>query len=150
MVTPSNRTKRPAERRSSSNARRDERKADYQAVGVRIEPRYSHASIYRAPDTGGGRPGRVEAIDTKLIDVSKGGLGVESLTPLPLATLVSVQGELHSVESCLEFRGTAWVVHCLAREDGVFRIGLNFEKLDCWPLECEHEEGFSIDSSLDC
>ena len=148
MATPSNRTKAQDAAGKKAGDRRHVRNADYQTVGVRIEPQRSHASIYRAPDTGGGRPGRHEAIDTKLVDVSKGGLGVESFTPLPLATLVNVQGELHSLDSCVAFRGTAWVVHCLAREDGVFRIGLNFEKLDCWALECEHEDGFAIDPYL--
>ncbi len=128
--------------------RRQPRSAQYQAASVRIEPQFAQASIYRAPDPGGSRPRRCDFIETKLVDVSKGGLGVESLTPLPLATLVNVQGELHSLDSCVEFRGTAWVVHCLAREDGVFRIGLNFEKLDCWPLECEHEDGFTVDPYL--
>lgn len=148
MATPSNRIKAKDDASKKASARRHARSAEYQTVGVRIEPQYSHASIYRAPDSGGGRPGRLEAIDTKLIDVSKGGLGVESFAPLPLATLVNVQGELHSLDSCVAFRATAWVVHCLAREDGVFRIGLNFEKLDCWALECEHEDGFSIDPHL--
>jgi hypothetical protein len=148
VATPSNRIKAQDGHGNKASDRRHVRSADYQTVGVRIEPHYSHASIYRAPDSGGGRPGRHEAIDTKLIDVSKGGLGVESFTPLPLATLVNVQGELHSPDSCVEFRATAWVVHCLAREDGVFRIGLNFEKIDCWPLECEHEDGFTIDPYL--
>jgi hypothetical protein len=148
VATPSNRIKAKDDASKKASARRHARSAEYQTVGVRIEPQYSRASIYRAPDSGGGRPGRHEAIDTKLVDVSKGGLGVESFTPLPLATLVNVQGELHSLDSCVEFRGTAWVVHCLAREDGVFRIGLNFEKLDCWALDCEHEDGFAIDPYL--
>jgi hypothetical protein len=148
MATSPNRLKTQANAGKKSNSRRYERASDYQTVGVRIEPQYSHASIYRAPDSGGGRPGRHEAIDTQLVDVSKGGLGVESFTPLPLATLVNVQGELHSQDSCIEFRGTAWVVHCLAREDGVFRIGLNFENLNCWELDREHEDDFSINPCL--
>jgi hypothetical protein len=148
VATSPNRLKTQASAGKQSEGRRDERTNNYQTVGVRIEPQYSHASIYRAPDSGGGRPGRQEAIDTNLVDVSKGGLGVESFTPLPLATLVNVQGELHSQESCIEFGGTAWVVHCLAREDGVFRIGLNFEVLNCWELDCEHEEGFSVNPYL--
>ena len=148
MATPSNRIKAQDDAGKKAGARRHTRSAEYQTVGVRIEPQHSHASIYRAPDSGGGRPGRHEAIDTKLIDVSKGGLGVESFTPLPLATLVNVQGELHSLDSCVEFRGTAWVVHCLAREDGVFRIGLNFEKINCWALDCKHEDGFTVDPYL--
>jgi hypothetical protein len=143
-----NRIKTQASAGNKSDGRRHERTTNYQTVGVRIEPQYSHASIYRAPDAGGGRPGRHEAIDTQLVDVSKGGLGVESFTPLPLATLVNVQGELHSQDSCIEFGGTAWVVHCLAREDGVFRIGLNFENLNCWELDCEHEDGFSVNPYL--
>ena len=148
MARSSNRTKTQAA--AQENGRSHDRRTDYQTVGLRIEPHYSYsyASIYRAPDSGGGRPTRQDGIDGKLIDVSKGGLGVETLTPVPLATLVNVRGELHSVESCIEFRATAWVVHCLAREEGVFRIGLNFEKVDCWPLECEHDEGFEVNDSL--
>jgi hypothetical protein len=148
MATSPNRLKTQASAGKKSESRRHGRTNNYQTVGARIEPQYSHASIYRAPDSGGGRPARHEAIDTNLVDVSKGGLGVESFTPLPLATLVNVQGELHSQESCIEFGGTAWVVHCLAREDGVFRIGLNFEVLNCWELDCEHEEGFSVNPYL--
>jgi hypothetical protein len=148
VATPSNRLKAQDDGGKKTAGRRHVRSGEYQTVGLRIEPQYSHASIYRAPDSGGGRPGRHEAIDATLIDVSKGGLGVESFTPLPLATLVNVQGELHSLDSCIEFRATAWVVHCLAREDGVFRIGLNFEKVDCWALDCEHEDGFTVNPDL--
>ena len=132
----------------TAKARRHERSIEYQASGLRIEPQYSHTLIRRAPNAGGGRPGRNETIEAKLSDVSRGGLGVETLTPVPLGTLVNVQGELHSVDSCLGFRATAWVVHCLARETGAFRVGLNFERIECWELDCEHEDGFTVEPYL--
>lgn len=81
MATPSNQFKAPDQASQKVSDRRHTRSAEYQTVGVRIEPQYSHASIYRAPDAGGGRPGRREAIEAKLVDVSKGGLGVECFTP---------------------------------------------------------------------
>jgi hypothetical protein len=40
------------------------------------------------------------------------------------------------------------VVHCLAHEEGAFRIGLNFDRVDCWELSCEHEDGFAVDAYL--
>ncbi len=116
--------------------RRHDRSRKFQTVGLRIEAEQSHASIYRAPDYGRAAPHQV--MDAHLVDVSKGGLGVETFAPLPLATVVVVRGELHSPGYCFEFRSRAWVVHCLAREDGCFRIGLNFSNVDARELACEH------------
>jgi len=116
--------------------RLNDRSRKFQPVGLRIEAEQSHASIYRAPDYGRAAPHQV--MDAQLVDVSKGGLGVETFAPLPLATVVVVRGELHSPGYCFEFRSRAWVVHCLAREDGCFRIGLNFSSVDARELACEH------------
>jgi hypothetical protein len=131
-----------------ATSRRHTRSTEYQAAGLRIEPQRSNTLIRRSLDAGGGRPGFNEIVEARLADVSRGGLGVETFTPLPLGTLVNVQGELHSVDTCIGFRATAWVVHCLARESGAFRIGLNFERIECWELDCEHEDGFTIDPYL--
>jgi hypothetical protein len=130
---------------NEAKGRRHARSTKYQAAILRIEPQHSHTVIRRTLDSGGGRPGRHEVVEARLSDVSRGGLGVETFAPLPLGTLVNVQGELHSASSCVGFRATAWVVHCIARATGAFRIGLNFERIECSELGCEHEDGFTVE-----
>jgi hypothetical protein len=135
--------------RPAPEHRDDPRSGGFQAVGLRIEPHYMHASIHRSPHGQRNQTGYREAIDSRLIDVGKHGLGVETLGPLPLAEIVDVQGEIHSLDYCVEFRASARVVHCLALENGMFRSGLRFIYVEGRELLCGHEHGFSVEASLD-
>jgi hypothetical protein len=121
----------------NAELRKRPRTSHYRSVGLRIEPEQG----VRAAGIGGRgaeKSAHRKSIDASLIDVSKGGIGVETWVPLPLASTVKVVGELHSHGSCLEFESRASVVHCLSRESGAFRIGLAFDRVTCRRLVCRH------------
>jgi PilZ domain len=127
--------------------RKRPRTSHYRSVGLRIEQEQGATSAYSATrgllsgfTRAAEKSAHRKSIEASLIDVSKGGIGVETWVPLPLASLVKVAGELHSHGSCLEFESRAWVVHCLSRENGAFRIGLSFDRVTCRRLACRHSE----------
>ena len=87
-------------------------------------------------------------LSARLVDVSQEGLGLLTCIPLLVGSVVTVRGDLHSLDSCVEFLVRSQVVHCISQEDGSFRVGLSFvEEADYKDLPCEHEPGFTL--SLD-
>ena len=74
-------------------------------------------------------------LGARLVDFSESGLGVETLSPLPVGSSVGISGELHSQDQVLAISGSARVSHCQPRKDGVCRVGLtlnrsNFGEID--------------------
>lgn len=74
-------------------------------------------------------------LGARLVDFSENGLGVETLSPLPVGSTVGISGELHSQDQVLAISGSARVSHCQPRKDGVCRVGLildrsNFGEVD--------------------
>lgn len=74
-------------------------------------------------------------LGARLVDFSENGLGVETLSPLPVGSTVGISGELHSQDQVLAISGSARVSHCQPRKDGVCRVGLildrsNFGEID--------------------
>ncbi len=65
----------------------------------------------------------------KLVDASESGLGVETYVPLPVGSLVDIQGDLRQTGFSLTLEGQARVVHTRKCPEGVFRIGLAFEEV---------------------
>ena len=94
------------------------------------------------------KPQKPPAVSARLADVSQEGLGLLTGFPLSVGLVVTVRGELHSLDSCVEFMVRSQVVHCVSEVDGSFRVGLSFvEEADYRDLPCDHEPGFTL--SLD-
>ena len=82
--------------------------------------------------------------------MSETGLGLLARMPLSVGSLVTVSGDLHSVDACWRLDTQSRVVHCLAQEDSAFRVGLAFQEGEHHQkLECSHEPGFSLSLDLD-
>ena len=131
-----------------SDSRAGERVQKYHPVGFRVEildrfvpPVFRDASW---------RPQSRQAVPLTLINVSDTGSGALCTFPLSIGSVVTVAGELHSVDSCFNFTVRSSVSHCLSQEDESFRIGFVFlEEVQYWDLECAHEEGFALDLDRD-
>jgi hypothetical protein len=91
------------------------------------------------------RSHRMRTISGTLIDLNQTGLGVRTLYPLAVGSIVLVGAELHSPESCVRIEARARVAHCRCQADESFRIGLNFLDVKQQDLECSHEPGFSLE-----
>jgi len=68
-----------------------------------------------------GRP-----MGARLIDFSDGGLGAETLAPLPVGATVAISAELSTDTGLISLDGGARVKHCRPRSNGVCRVGLSF------------------------
>lgn len=68
-----------------------------------------------------GRP-----MGARLIDFSEGGLGAETLAPLPVGAVVQISGRLSTEAGLISLECGAHVKHCRPRSNGVCRIGLSF------------------------
>ncbi len=121
---------------------------NYQAVAFRAEildrfvpPVFRDASW---------RPQRRQAVPLTLIDLSDTGSGALCTFPLSIGSVVTVAGELHSVDSCFKLAVRSNVCHCLSQQDESFRLGFAFlEEVQYRDLECTHEEGFALDLDRD-
>ncbi len=95
--------------------------------------RFGRAQKFRARHLRLDYYGRL--LGARLVDFSESGLGVETLSPLPVGSTVGISGELHSHDQVLAISGSARVSHCQPRKDGVCRVGLilnrsNFGEID--------------------
>lgn len=122
--------------------RRYPRSADYKTHAVNIEIRDYSAPVFAETQE---RSRRSRIINSSLIDLNQTGLGVKTLFPLAVGSIVDVSGELHSVDSCVKIDARARVAHCRCQVDDSFRVGLNFLNIKQQELECSHEPGFSLD-----
>ena len=68
-------------------------------------------------------------VEGKLLDMSDGGLGVETTVALDLNSDVTVSGELFGEGSNLQIQGCARVAHCVSVDGNVFKIGLSFQEV---------------------
>lgn len=109
------------------------------AVGERrSQPRIPvHHEQNLAPAQEG--PDQLRVVTARLVDVSDGGVGVETGVPVPVGATVSIAGELHSSEFCVGIEGPVRVAHCRRCENGLFRIGLAFAGAVCRNIVCNHE-----------
>jgi hypothetical protein len=71
--------------------------------------------------------GRIVA--AKLIDGSEAGVGVETFVPLPVGSVVVVEGNLKEAGYALVLKGQARVTHAREMGNGTFRIGLWFDEV---------------------
>jgi hypothetical protein len=122
--------------------RRYPRSEDYQARGVDIEIRDYASPVFAESQE---RFRRMRTINGTLIDLNQTGLGVRTLCPLAVGSIVLVSGELHSPESCVRIDARARVAHCRCQADESFRVGLNFLDIKQQDLECSHDPGFSLE-----
>lgn len=65
----------------------------------------------------------------KLVDASPGGIGVECFTRIPTGATVTIDGDLRSSDVPLTVTGRARVVHSTKNRNGLYSIGLQFERL---------------------
>ncbi|HYM08290.1 MAG TPA: PilZ domain-containing protein [Terriglobales bacterium] len=85
----------------------------------------------------------------KLVDISDGGVGVETAAPLEAGSFVSIRGELHSTRFCVGLQGRVRVAHCKHVKGGLFRVGLAFEGAFCRNIHCDHHMGPTASSNTD-
>ena len=123
--------------------RRYARSVDYKAHAVNIEIRDYSAPVFAEPQD---RSRRSRIINSSLIDLNQTGLGVKTLFPMAVGSIVELSGELHSVESCVRITARARVAHCRCQADDSFRVGLNFLDIKQQDLECSHDPGFSLET----
>lgn len=123
--------------------RRYPRSEDYQARGVDIEIRDYASPVFAESQE---RSRRMRTINGTLIDLNQTGLGVKTLCPLAVGSIVLVGGDLHSPESCVRIDARARVAHCRCQVDESFRVGLNFLDIKQRDLDCSHEAGFSLEA----
>ncbi len=135
-------------RRVKASEKRDRsRHRKFRTNEIRIElPRSSTPGLFLRANRQETAP---QVVSARLIDVSAQGFGLRTRFPLPVGKLVTVRGDLHSVDSCLAFQVKSRVVHCSDHEDGSCHLGLSFteEDVEYEVLPCNHEPGFSL--SLD-
>jgi len=62
----------------------------------------------------------------KLVDVSEGGVGVETFVPLTEGAVVGVSGDLHQKELGLRISGRVRVTYSTEIFPGLYRNGLQF------------------------
>jgi PilZ domain len=122
--------------------RRYPRSENYQARGVNIEIRDYASPVFAESQE---RSRRMRTISGTLIDLNPTGLGVRTLCPLAVGSIVLASGELHSPESCVRIDARARVAHCRCQADESFRVGLNFIDIKQQYLECSHDPGFSLE-----
>ena len=106
-----------AEQRVSS------RLAGYHTEDLRVEPEVSLGG-------GGWTPPQHSGIGAKLVDVSDTGMGLQVLSPLHVGSNVHVSVILYRTGTGEELKARARVVHCLADDDELYRVGLDFLTVD--------------------
>lgn len=106
----------------------------------RRQPRF-HLNHVRDIRPGPQAERAAQALATKLVDISDGGVGVETAAPLEAGSFVSIRGELHSTRFCVGLQGRVRVAHCKHLAGGLFRIGLAFEGAFCRNIQCDHHMG---------
>ena len=147
MTSPVNLHEELARQVNASEKRKRTRHQGFHTEELRIEiPRSSTPGVFLRANRRETRP---QVLSAQLIDVSAEGLGLRTCFSLPVGKLVTVRGDLHSVDSCLAFLVTSRIVHCSDREDGGYHLGLSFaeEEVEYEVLPCNHDPGFSL--SLD-
>jgi len=104
------------------------RLGDYHAEDLRVEPEFSF---------GGGcwTPPQHSGIGAKLLDVSETGLGLQVFSPLIVDSDVRVSVILYREGSGEELKARARVVHCLSDDEELYRVGLDFLRVDRRPLD---------------
>ncbi len=124
--------------------RHEPRLGNYRASGLRVEiPGAFVPPVFRDAHW---RPANLAVLRLQLCDVSERGLGAICNVPLGVGSEFVLSGELHSVDTCLDFQVPSYVVHSLCRQDGSFRIGWRFsEEPRCQALTCAHQQGFTLD-----
>ena len=122
--------------------RRYPRSGDYKTHAVNIEIRDYSAPVFAEPQD---RSRRSRIINGSLIDLNQTGLGVKTLCPMAVGSIVELSGELHSVESCVRINARARVAHCRCQVDDSFRVGLNFIDIKQQDLDCSHDAGFTLE-----
>ncbi len=124
--------------------RHEPRLGNYRARGLRVEvPGAFVPPVFRDAHW---RPANLAVLRLQLCDVSERGVGAICNVPLGVGSELVLSGELHSVDTCLDFQVPSYVVHCLCRQDGSFRIGWRFsEEPRCQALTCAHQQGFTLD-----
>ena len=60
----------------------------------------------------------------KLVDVSEGGVGLETFSKIPQGQVVKIEAELRQQDFGLDLQGRARVVHATRQMDGSYRLGL--------------------------
>lgn len=73
--------------------------------------------------------GRTRQLMVKLVDASPGGIGVECFTCIPTGSTVTINGDLRSSDVPLTVTGRARVVYSTKNPNGLYSIGLRFERL---------------------
>ena len=147
MTSPVDLSKELAEHVKASEKRQRNRHRRFHTEDLTIEiPPSATSGVFLR---GNQRETKPQVVSVHLIDVSADGLGLRTYFSLPVGKLVTVRGDLHSVDSCLAFQATSRVAHCSDREDGSYLLGLSFaeEEVEYEVLPCDHEPGFSL--SLD-
>ena len=147
MTSPVNLHEELAGQVNASEQRKRSRHQRFHTEELRIEiPRSSTPGVFLRASRRETRP---QVLSAQLIDVSAQGLGLRTCFSLPVGKLVTIRGDLHSIDSCLAFQVTSRTVHCSDREDGGYHLGLSFaeEEVEYEVLPCNHDPVFSL--SLD-
>lgn len=113
------------DRRSSA------RLSGYHADDLRVEPEApSHGSAATALPHAG--------VCAKLADLSETGIGLLVLSPLRVSAEVDICADLYRDGAGEELKARAEVVHCRADDNGFYRVGLAFRKVDWRPLDASY------------
>jgi hypothetical protein len=107
------------------------RLSGYHADDLRVEPEVlSHGSAATAPPHAG--------VGAKFADLSETGIGLLVLSPLRVSAVVDICVDLYRDGAGEELKARAEVVHCRAGDDGSYRVGLAFRKVDWRPLDSSY------------
>jgi curved DNA-binding protein len=75
------------------------------------------------------RPGAHRLVPARLVNISNGGLGLETSEPLAAGSFVTVAGELTSAGARIQIHGRARVAYCTLQDGGGYRLGLSLEAI---------------------
>ena len=87
-------------------------------------------------------------IDAKLLNLSNGGMRVETPVPQPVDSDVTVSGKLYGESSCMELEASARVTHCISVDGDACRLGLSFQEVKYRRLDREALPAASLQDSL--
>ncbi len=93
------------------------------------------------------RMGNPKWVTADLLDMSEGGVKISLLTPLAIGSLIVIRGKLGGNRN--EDVNSATVRWCMARVDGGFHAGLEFDERDSFSAAASSSPGASADE-MDC
>ncbi len=73
--------------------------------------------------------GSSRTVMSKLLDVSDGGIGIETFVRIPSGVVIEIRGDWRAPEMAMRIHGRAQVAHVSEVEAGRYKIGLQFVEI---------------------